>query len=228
MRLHALHIRDQRAGGLDAEQAAAPLDLIGDHRCGLDLVGNDKQIGQISHGIALDRQDQIAFLQRNNLGGQIARLADQRLIDRLPHEKAEGRKDEDRQDKIEHRASRHGGRARPKRRPMHRAAALLHLERIHRGPVLARGRIAIAQKLYETAKGQCCNLPARAMFIGAAEQNRAKSDGKHLGMNARPAPDDIMTIFMDRDDDRQGHHEGQDGKDDATKLWDEFHISSAP
>jgi hypothetical protein len=64
-----------------------------------------------------------------------------------------------------------------------------------------RGGIRIACKFDITAKRQSRDLPLRAPPIFAREQDRPKPDRKHIRTDARPPPDNIMTIFMDRYDD---------------------------
>ena len=41
---------------------------------------------------------------------------------------------------------------------------------------------------------------------------------EHFRMDARPAAYDVVAIFMDRDDDRQGDHKGEQGESGAAEL----------
>ncbi len=82
---------------------------------------------------------------------------------------------------------------------------------MQRAFVLAAGGIRIAQKFDEPAKRQCGQLPPGATLVHPRPDDRPESKRKDLGMNARPAPDDVVTEFMDRHDDQERDHEGRDG-----------------
>ena len=45
--------------------------------------------------------------------------------------------------------------------------------------------------------------------VGAREQHRPEAQREHLGLDAGPAPDDVMSVLVDGDDDRERHDEGQ-------------------
>ena len=72
------------------------------------------------------------------------------------------------------------------------------------------GGAGIAFETHKPAKRQRCKLPSRAMPVHTRKQHRAKSHRKNLRMNAAPSPDDIMAIFMHRDNDRKGDDKKED------------------
>jgi len=86
------------------------------------------------------------------------------------------------------------------------------------GDVLARCSIRIPGKLYVSTKGQRRDLPACAAFIDATIQHRPEPEREDVGMDTRPATNDIMAVFMDRDDNRQGNNKGQKRPDQPAKL----------
>ena len=73
--------------------------------------------------------------------------------------------------------------------------------------ILSRGSVRVTCKFHITSKGKCGDLPTRAAFVHPAPQNRAKTDRKHIGLDARPAPNDVVTILVDCHDDAKRHHE---------------------
>ena len=99
----------------------------------------------------------------------------------------------------------------------------VRLGRFHRGHILARGRIRIAREFHVAAKGQRRDLPLGAAFVVAAINHRAKPKREDIGMDPGPASDDIMTVFMDRDDHRQGNYKSQKRPDQPAKLRDQCH-----
>jgi hypothetical protein len=138
----------------------------------------------------------------------------------------EARKDEDRQDEVENRPGGDRGRARPERRAVHGAPARRSMP-MPWPRVLARGRIGIAKELDVAAEGKCGDLPARAAPVGARKQHRAEADAEHLGMDPRPAADDVMAVFMHRDDDRQRHDEGDKREGKVSEVGISPKISTA-
>ena len=96
---------------------------------------------------------------------------------------------------------------------MHGGPLLLGREGAHDLRILVRGRACVAQEFHEPAERQGGDLPARPVPVHPAGQNRTEPDREDLGLDARPAAHDVMTVFMDRDDDRKRRDESRDGPD---------------
>ena len=112
----------------------------------------------------------------------------------------------------------HGQRTGPKRGAGHGVAAFFGRKAGQAGTVGARGDIGIAKEPHVAAKRQQGQLPARAVAVNAGPQAGTEADGEDLGMNAAPAPDDVMAEFMHRDDDQQGGDKGQSGPQRAAET----------
>ena len=80
--------------------------------------------------------------------------------------------------------------------------------------------IGIAQEFHVAAKGQGRDLPARAALVRPGPNHRAKAQTEHLGMDAGPAANDVMAVFMHEHDNKQRQHEGCDRIGKSPKAGD--------
>ncbi len=115
-----------------------------------------------------------------------------------------------------------GSRPRPEGRAVHRVAPLFRRQLgQHFGVGLVGSRALVAQELDVAAEGQRRDLPARAVLVDARRQHRAEAEREHLGLDARPAADDVVAVFVNRDDDGKRDDEGHQREGQVSENRDQ-------
>ena len=229
LRRHGIDQRDQGKGRLGLDHRAITFHRVDHAWRRRQILGDGEHVTKGRNLLAIECQDQIARHQLLHLGRQRGECAHARFFGRTTGEEQHRCENQDRKDEIEHRPRRNRSRTRPKRRTMHGASPLGHIKRIHRRAILAAGGIRIAQEFHIPPERQRRDLPARAVPVRAAKQDRAETDREDLGMDTRPTAHDVMAIFMDRHDDGQGRDESRDREGEIAELGNEFHrVLNAP
>ena len=140
-------------------------------------------------------------------------------FDTVVHDK--GEEDQEGQDEVEQGPSENRGGPRPKGGAVHGFAAFFGGKRGHEGLVRVGRGTLIALEFHVAAERKGGDLPFGAVFIYAAGQNGAKAQRKHLGLDAGPAAHDVVAVFVDGDDHREGDDKGRDGENQITKGRDQ-------
>ena len=181
------------------------------------LVGKEPKFFQRGRLLTFDAHDLVANGKVLNIrrGRQVS---DGQRVGRHTADHDQSGKYNDRQREIEQGTGRNRGRARPKRGRMHRGACL---GRRHIRAATDRCGIAIAQKLDIAPKRNRRDLPARAMFVGSRPKHGPETDREHFGFDTCPASDDIMAIFMNKNDDQKRHKKCSQSEQHPAKRRDQ-------
>ena len=100
---------------------------------------------------------------------------------------------------------------------MHGFAPLLGTQLRQKRRIRRAGSTGVTFEAHKSAKRQRSKLPPRAMFVDARQKHGAKAHRENLRMYAAPTPNDVMTIFMHRHNDRQGDDKKEDHPNESAK-----------
>jgi len=85
---------------------------------------------------------------------------------------------------------------------MHGFAPFFSTQLWQKRSIWCAGGTGISLEADKSAKRQRCKLPPRSMPVHTRKEHGAKSHREDLRMDTAPTSDDVMAIFMHRDDDR--------------------------
>ena len=100
---------------------------------------------------------------------------------------------------------------------MHRGAPVARTHRFDCIAILARSRVRVTHEPHVAAQWKCRDLPACAAFVETRPKYRAEPQAENLGVNASPTANNIVAVFMHRDDDQKRQYERSKRPDYATE-----------
>ena len=159
---------------------------------------------------AVYRDHAVARL-KPEIGASIrADRTDDGFVDLLAGHEGDNGEDRNRQKEIGERPGEDRRRPLPQRGAVEGARAVFGREFGYQLLIRTRrGGVHVAEELHIAAKRQKADFPTGSVLVGPPPQLLPEADGKRLRLDAAPAPDNVVAVFVNEDDKAEDEQEGR-------------------